>query len=177
MDGPRTVGCIAHVEVTTLTNKKVILAELGDQTMAALKTAYNDQEGVPTDQQNFYFPVPDYVAGCQPATDFKWWADTEAHLEPELRNAMLAQKLIKGELVPADDSSNMPAGSMGAVVSFQQEAAPQYFDGVVVPCFVVLQVRACAPLVRTARAARLTSHPVSPSLTKSHPAPCADGFL
>jgi len=145
LDGPRTVACIKHVEVTTLTNKKVIIeaAALGDQTIEALKSALNDSEGVPTDQQSFYFPVADWIEGCQPATDFKWWAETQSRLEPELRDAMLAQKLIKGELVPADTGNNMGAATLGAIVAFQNDgAAPQYLSDVVVRCFMVLQLRA-----------------------------------
>ena len=131
-----------RVDVTSMTNREVIIKEhwtpedglnelRGKDTIETLKCAYQNKQGVPPNQQNFYFPVADGVKGCQPATDFKWWADTEAHLGPMLRDAMLAQKLLKG-----DD-----AATLGEIFAFQNDGAkPGPFDAVL-RCFIVLQVR------------------------------------
>ena len=62
------------VEVTTLTNKKVILTDVPSTYSAGeLKSRFQDEQGVLPEQQNLWFPVPHGTAGAQPAADFKWW--------------------------------------------------------------------------------------------------------
>jgi TPR repeat protein len=134
-----------HVEITTLTGKKVQIAEVSDYTtMDELKALYQDSEGVPADQQQLWFPC-DHLEGAQPATAFEWWEESSPQLDPEVRNAMLAEKLIRDADVPADEGSNMPARTLGAVMGFREGASPQYLSGIVLPCFVVLQLRAEGP--------------------------------
>ena len=120
------------VEVTTLTNKKVILTDVPSTYSAGeLKSRFQDEQGVPPEQQNLWFPVPHGTAGAQPAADFKWWANVVKRLEPKLAAAMLAAPLAR-----IGWKEKHLLTSVGAFASLQgAEAGP-------VRCFMVLALRA-----------------------------------
>ena len=134
-----------RVEVTTLTNKKVVIEGCSAyDTIEELKKKYQDSEGVPPDQQSFWFPVPEsFYENAQSATSFEWWPKVKDRLEGELLAAITASPLLKGENIPADDGSNMPAMSLGSVLAAREGGAPQYLPlpDLTLPCFMVLQLR------------------------------------
>ena len=134
------------VTVTTLTNKTVIIENCSPyDTVDDIKQKYQDQEGVPPNQQTLWFPVPkDKFDAARPATDFKWWDAVKDRLESDLAASMTSAPLLKGEDIPEDGGgSNMPAASLGVVLAAREGSSPQYLPlpDLTLPCFMVLQLR------------------------------------
>ena len=148
--GPGTVPGTARaagemslqVEITTLTNKKVVIPEVTlHTTIEELKSKYQDCEGVPPDQQTLWFPMPGRVPGAQPASDFKWWDRTKDQLDTEVKDSLMAQKLLIGSNLPADEGSSVAAATVGSAVVLREGKAQPDLRGITLPCFIILQIR------------------------------------
>ena len=123
-----------NVAVTTLTNKTVTLEKLPlTSTIAEVKARYQDDEGVPPDQQALWFPVPIGTEGGRVAPDFKWWRKTIEQLEPVLAAGMMARPLILGNDV-------MTLGHIGSLQNDGAEA--ESLVDCTVACYMILSLRA-----------------------------------
>uniref|UniRef100_A0A7S2GZR2 EF-hand domain-containing protein n=1 Tax=Haptolina brevifila TaxID=156173 RepID=A0A7S2GZR2_9EUKA len=53
----------------------------------------------------------------------------------------MAQTLVEGEKIPADELNNMAAATVGAAIARREGASPDFLSGVILPCFMVLKLR------------------------------------
>eukprot|EP01047_Picozoa_sp_COSAG01_P066508 COSAG01_NODE_9195_length_2523_cov_27.632990_3_plen_134_part_00 len=84
---------VAALIITTLTGKQIELDEEDSTPLSNLKESLQDQEGIPPDQQTWWFSVSDETEGAQQASAFSWWSSTEKQLDDEVRNLFTAGPL------------------------------------------------------------------------------------
>ena len=89
---------MAALIITTLTGKKVEFDYKPDRVedstlLSDLKERLQDEEGIPPDQQTWWFSVTEGTEGAQQASAFSWWSSTAKQLDAEVRDLFTAGPL------------------------------------------------------------------------------------
>jgi hypothetical protein len=86
-----------EVEINTLTGKKIVINCIDTDTLLTLKQKLQDKEGIPPDQQTWWFPVQKGTAGAEPAASLKWFNTCRSQLNPALQSLLSAKPLKEFE--------------------------------------------------------------------------------